>query len=494
MDAILAIFILYTVILLVISVYSYRVTEKAPAEEFAEEFYAAGRGFGAIIVALLIGASLASSGTFIAGPGMTYTHGFSWLMMNNAQNFMLLTTLGFAGIAIGVAARSTGSSTYLDLFMNRYESKWLVGILAVLITVFLVPYISTQFVGAARVLNQMTGVGYEVGLALGALIVLVYMAAGGIRGAALTNLVQGAAMTVGVVIMLIGTIRYAGGVETAVNELSQISPAHLSPTRGGVFGPEFGLSVFFLVGFFTIGMPHSVLGGLTYKSSKSLKRAIWIGGILVTLWTVFLCFSGVLTYAINPELVSGDSAAPWLATNVVPDWAGGIMLAGLIGGIQTTVGGMSVIITSSIAKNLAEIVKPDIQPSTSKKISRITMIIVIGAAILIALNPPELIQWVILFSIGGLQSATFGPLMLGLFWRRTNKYGAIAGAIIGTITYGLFSEVWPATEIFGFHQVMIGVPVSVAVTIIISLATEKPSRSVIEQFFGKPKPKEKVSE
>ncbi|MEA2006068.1 MAG: sodium/panthothenate symporter, partial [Acidobacteriota bacterium] len=122
----------YTAILIGIGIWSYRIVEKVSISKYEEEFYAAGRGLGGIIVALVIAGGLASAGTFIAGPGMTYAYGYSWVLINNFQIFMNLLLLAPIGIVVGIVARRVNAVTYLDIFKARYQSKAVIMILAIL--------------------------------------------------------------------------------------------------------------------------------------------------------------------------------------------------------------------------------------------------------------------------------------------------------------------------------------------------------------------------
>jgi len=160
-------FLAYTGILTAIGIWSYKIVEKVPISKYEQEFYAAGRGLGGIVVAFIIAGGLASAGTFIAGPGMAYAYGFTWSFNGIFYTFMSLMLLAPIGIAVGIVARRVNAITYLDVFKARYESKAIVVILAALVTIFLLPYMATQFVGAARVITQMTGLNYMVTYALG---------------------------------------------------------------------------------------------------------------------------------------------------------------------------------------------------------------------------------------------------------------------------------------------------------------------------------------
>ena len=201
MNLALVIFVAYTVVLLVIGLWSYRLVEKVPIAKYEEEFYTAGRGLGGIVVALVIASGMASAGTFIAGPGMCYAYGYSWVLINVTQTFLSLMLLGGVGIMVGLVARRVNVVTYLDLYKARYQDKTVVLLMAALVTLLLIPYMATQFVGAARVIVQMTGVSYPAALALGSGVVVLYCVLGGMRGAAVATLLQGVVITIGTILL-----------------------------------------------------------------------------------------------------------------------------------------------------------------------------------------------------------------------------------------------------------------------------------------------------
>jgi sodium/pantothenate symporter len=209
-----------------------------------------------------------------------------------------------------------------------------------------------------------------------------------------------------------------------------------------------------------------------------------MGGILVFLWTFLLCMSGVIGRSIIPNLSVPDEISPWLAMNVIPKALGGIVLAGIVAGIQTTVAAMAIIITSSIAKNLLRELKPDISSVKVKSASRLTMTACLVVAIGLALLQPPLIQWIIFFSIGGLEAATFGPILLGMFWKRGNKWGATASICWGMLIYGLANTVIPEIGFWGTHPSLISVVSSVIVYVGVSLLTSPPSNEIVLTFWG----------
>jgi sodium/pantothenate symporter len=108
----------------------------------------------------------------------------------------------------------------------------------------------------------------------------------------------------------------------------------------------------------------------------------------------------------------------------------------------------------------------------------------LAVAIGLALLQPPLIQWIIFFSIGGLEAATFGPILLGMFWKRGNKWGATASICWGMLIYGLANTVIPEIGLWGTHPSLISVVSSMIVYVAVSLATPPPSEKIVMTFWG----------
>lgn len=107
----------------------------------------------------------------------------------------------------------------------------------------------------------------------------------------------------------------------------------------------------------------------------------------------------------------------------------------------------------------------------------------IGIAIyLVAFNPPDLIVWLNLYANAGIISTFLWPIVLGLYWKKANSYGAIASIISGITTYILFSEIWPRP--FGLHTIVLALLISLVLFIIVSSITKRPDKETIETFWG----------
>lgn len=482
-------FLIYTAILLGVGVYSQRSMQKVALASFVDEFYTAGRGMGGLVVALMIAAGLCSAGTFLGGPGLGYSVGLAWVMAGFSQNFMNFCVLGEVGKKIGIVARRINAQSYLDLLIHRYEKNPIVGLIGVLtMVVFMGAYVTSQFVGGARLFESMTGFPYWLGLVLFSVVVLVYAAFGGMKGVSIAVVVQGLVMTLAVLALFFAAMGRLMPLEESIRKIGQLDPKLISPWT---WKPHYEFSMWVVFGLVTLGLPHGVLPTLTYKNTKAMRSAIVLGTIFVVLWTLMLIWMGNLTRALIPNLKVPDHAIPSLALTVLPPWLTGIVMAGVAGAIQSTVGAMILVISATIVRDAyAAYINPKATAAQLKSVTQITTSVICLIVFLAALNPPKALEWVIVFAIGGLASAYFFPMLLGLYWWRANEYGAIAGMLGGLIMYILIRGKFLPALAFGMDPIVTSLAVSGILLVVVSLLTPQPSKRVVLTYFGKGVPKD----
>ena len=122
--------------------------------------------------------------------------------------------------------------------------------------------------------------------------------------------------------------------------------------------------------------------------------------------------------------------------------------------IMSTVNALLIMVSSTVVKDIyLNFIKKD---ATEKQIKNTSLIVttIIGLAVLLfALNPPDLLVWLNLFSFGGLESVFIWPIVFGLYWSRGNKYGACISMIVGMGSYIIIDRFY--SNPFGFHTVVI---------------------------------------
>jgi sodium/pantothenate symporter len=147
---------------------------------------------------------------------------------------------------------------------------------------------------------------------------------------------------------------------------------------------------------------------------------------------------------------------------------------------------MIIVIVSSLVKDAYQnFFNPKASSEHLKKVNIWTTVIVCFAIFAASIKPPQALQYLIIFSIGGLASSFFWPVLLGLYWMRCNEYGAVTGMLAGLVTYILAAgNFLPFSITFGMNAIVAGLAASGAVTIGFSMITPKTPRSIIEVWFG----------
>ena len=198
---------------------------------------------------------------------------------------------------------------------------------------------------------------------------------------------------------------------------------------------------------------------------------------------------------------------PLLALEVLPAWLAGIVLAAPMAAIMSTVDSLLILVSSSVVKDLyLNYVKPKASETHVKRLS-VGVTAILGILVfLMAVNPPEFIIYLNLLAFGGLEAAFIWPVVLGLYWKGGNKYGAIASIISGVGFYVLLNPMNPITwhpiiekittwfngvqenvianiskvELFAqLHPVILPVVLSFIAYVVISLLTNPKTKQII---------------
>lgn len=485
---VLAVFALYTAILLVVG-YLYKKKLDQQKDHYVENFYTGGRAMGALLVAMMVAAGICSAGTFVGSPGKIYSGGLSWAAVVPGQMLMNLMVLGVIGKKIAIVSRRSNVQSFVGLLYDRYDrNKLLALISAVIMLAFVGYYTASQFIGGGRLFEVMTGIPYWVGLVAFTVVVIVLAAFSGLQGVAAATVVQGSIMTLACFLLLFLGFGYCGG-EQAFRTIAEQNPNLVSGKA--LYSPLMMLSYFMTFGFFNPGYPHAVIGCMSYNSTRKMNTAIKIGVVLVAVWSLSLSLlAGVIRNAF-PGLPVSDYALPTLAVAALPHWVAGLTLAGVVGALQSTVGTMVIVMSASVVKDVYQtMINPGASPKTMKTMTNVSTVAITLAIFVLSLTPPDNLQNVVIYAVGGMVSAFYIPLMLGLYWMRTNEWGALAGMIGGLATY-LLNGMGIVNWKMGMESIVIGVIISLVLTVAVSLVTPKTPYHIIDRWFSRhPQPME----
>nr|WP_255726866.1 sodium/pantothenate symporter [Sporosarcina sp. ACRSM] len=443
---------------------------------FLQDYFLGGRELGGFVLAMTMVATYGSASSFLGGPGTAYTVGFGWVLLATIQVVTGYFVLLILGKKFAILGRKYNAVTMIDFLKARYNSSAVAILAAIAIIIFLFSAMTAQWVGGGWLIESLTGLQYTTSLFIFAVSVLVYVIIGGFRAVAVTDAVQGAIMVIGTLVLLIGVIIAGGGVPAIMQDLLNENPRLVTPFGAdGSLTAAYVSSFWILVGVGVVGLPQMAVRAMSYKSSRAMHRALVIGTIVTGIIMLNMHLIGVFARPVMPGIEVADKVIPLLALEVLPAWLAGIVLAAPMAAIMSTVDALLLLVSSAIVKDVyLNFIKPD---ATEKSVKWISFGVtgVLGIIVfLLALQPPELLIFLNLFAFGGLEAAFIWPVVLGLYWKYGNKYGAIASMITGIASYIIihfYNEAYG--NLLGVHTVTIPVVLSFLAFVFGSLAIKQ---------------------
>ena len=447
-------------------------------EGFLKEYFLGNRSMGGFVLAMTLAATYAGASSFIGGPGAAYKMGLGWVLLAMIQLPVAWLTLGVLGKKFAIESRRHNALTLNDMLYAKYKNRAVVIFASLAMLVAFFATMVVQFVGAARLLQTLAGVSYSQGLMIFAVTVGLYTCIGGFRAVVMTDTVQGVMMIIGTLALLGGIIYTGGGLGTMISKLHAIDPALITP-----YGPDqfltqpFMMSFWVLVCFGVIGLPYTAVRCMSYKSSKALHSGMVISTAMVAFLMLGMHLAGALGRSIVPEMSNPDQIMPTLMMTVLPPVVAGIFLAGPMAAIMSTLDSLLIQAAATLLKDLyINYINPKAatEPNAEKKLPKLSRGITVIFLLLVlfaATNPPDMIIWLNLLSLGGTQAVFLWPLVLGLYWKKANAAGALTSMTTGLISYTLLSIIQP--DMGGIHAIVPSLTLSLIGFICVSAAQSK---------------------
>lgn len=480
--------IFFMAVMIAISIF---VRHKQTEKNFLGNYFVGNRELGGFVLAMTTVATYSSVSSFVGGPGMAFQIGFGWIYMAVVQVTAIFLVLGIFGKRVALLARKFNAVTVVDIIRARFQSDFLAAISAFVIVLFFCGTMTAQFVGGAKLFSAVTGYTYETGLILFGLVVVIYTSIGGFRAVALTDTCCALIMMAGIVLLLHYVLEAGGGYSQIMLTIEKNHPEMLEPFSFGNMPWTIYFTQWLLVGICTIALPQSVVRGISYKDTRGLHDAMLIGTVVVGFMNIGINFTGILAHGV----LSGDASAyggvdniiPTTIITVMPRELVGLAIIGPLAASISTISGLLIVASSAIVKDIYLHYKVErwkggkVESRTLKILSMATTAIIGGTVFLIALTPPSLIWLINMFAFGGLETAFFWTLLLGLFWKGANKLGALLSMAGGTFIYC-------ATQALGFkimnlHQITIGITCSLILFLIGSYFGKTSDEQVLKKFF-----------
>ena len=472
----------------------------------AEDFYLGGRKLGPIVTAMSTEASDMSAYLLMGVPGLALFCGLaeaSW----TAIGLSIGTWLNWLIVARRLRRYSamTHSITVPDFLAARFrDDTKLIEILGALtIIVFFVPYTASGFAACGKLFNSLFGFSYMPAMLISAAVIVAYCTLGGFMAASVTSLIQSIVMTFALVVVLFFGIGKAGGWGAVVDNARSI-PGYLNLFAStDINSSSAGAYTFIMIvstmawGLGYFGMPHILTHFMAADSEEKLTLSRRIGSIWCVVSLGVATVIGIVGFAMAKNGVLALPGSEPEAENIIvntanvisqsgifPALIAGIILAGILAATMSTADAQLLGAASGVTHNLlTDVFGIKLSDKKNMLIARLT---VVGVAILgaiFAADPSSSIFRVVSFAWAGF-GATFGPIMLfALFWKRCNKYGAIAGMASGMVMIFVWKYlVRPLGGAFNIYELLPAFIVSSIFIVVVSLCTKAPDDEIVAEF------------
>lgn len=441
---ILLILVVYLAANTIIGILASRNQNKQSTMSYEKKYFIGSRGMNGLVLAMTTVATYTSVSSFVSGPGAAgLTYGFAQAWVSGAQVGAAFLVLGVLGKKFAVVSRKTGAVTIAGYLKARYQSDALVVITSILMLIFFVSQMIAQFLGGATLVETVTGLPYWASLAIFALVVIVYTAFGGFTAVVITDTIQGIIMLVGTFLFMFFVVKGLGGLDNVKPAMDAALPNWDNLTGSG-YSTGSLLSFWVLVGVGLLGLPQTAVRGMGYKDTKSLHSAMLIGTITVGVLMIGMHTAGVWAGGLagGREYASTDYFIPSIVMEIMPVGIAGLFLAAPMAAVMSTVSSLLILASASIVKDLYGQYfvgdKPERKVKFEKNLSKSSLIVTLLIGILVfvlTLTPPDIIFWVNLFAMGGLECCFFWPIVGGIFYKKGNKQAAIASSVLGVLCY-----------------------------------------------------------
>ena len=463
----------YLLVILLIGLASVHFSSKG-----INEFFLGGRRMNRFVVALSAVVSGRSAWLLLGVSGMAYVRGVSAIWACVGYIAVELALFIFVAPRLRIQTQELDAVTIPDyLELRLKDSSHLIRIVSVLIIViFMMAYVAAQFKAGGKAFFAGFGMDPTCGLLLTAGIVLIYTFLGGFLAVSLTDMVQAVFMLIALVVLPAVAIIHFGGLSFVIDALNRYQPSHFDLMALG-FGVWLG---YMGIGLGSPGNPHILVRYMSIDDPKHLK----VSAVIATLWNIILALGAVAVgvvgkayFPVVDNLPNGDAEAvfPILAQHHLHPVLFGLVTAAIFAAIMSTADSQILVASSSLVRDIYQkFLKKNqsIPQNTLVKLSRWMILFVVGGAVMLGYTASEWVFWLVLFAWAGL-GASFGPtIFLALFWKRTTKWGVLAGLISGT----LVTIFWKSSELLTdiVYELVPAFIVSLLMTIGISLIGKKP--------------------
>ena len=478
-----ATFIVYVCLMMLIGYLAYRRTENL------SDYILGGRRLSSWVTALSACASDMSGWLLLGLPGYAYAAGLEagWI----ALGLLIGTYFNWRLVAARLRHYSViagNSQTLPEFFEQRFhdETHLLRVVSAIFILLFFLFYTSSGLVAGGKLFNAVFELPYHWAVTVGALVIVIYTFVGGFLAVSWTDLFQGLLMALALLIVPIIAMSNLGGWGVTISTVSEANPTLLNALTNVKSEPLGFLAIISLMawGLGYFGQPHILARFKAIRSVADIPAARRIAVSWVSITLICAVFVGMVGIAYLEQPLQGTDTEKvfiLLVNALFHPVIAGICLAAILAAIMSTADSQLLVCAAAFTNDFYKVL---FRRSASEHeliwTGRIAVLLIAIIALVLAWNPERKVLDLVAYAWAGF-GAAFGPaLILSLFWRRMNRYGALAGIIVGGLTVVIWKQL--SGGLFDLYEIIPGFIFSMMSIVVTSVLTHVPEEAVLKDF------------
>ncbi|MES9815662.1 MAG: sodium/proline symporter PutP [Candidatus Thiodiazotropha sp.] len=463
-------FFCYLLTLLIIGVVAWRRTRNL------SDFVLGGRSLGSWVTALSASASDMSGWLLLGLPGYAYLAGLEsfWL----ALGLLIGTWLNWRLVAarLRIASEAAGNALTLPEYLsNRFnDASGLIRISSsFFILLFFLFYTSSGLVAGGKLFEAVFGLPYLWAVASGALIIILYTAFGGFLAVSWTDLFQGLLMLLALVTIPLYVLVEIGGLEGFLSTVEGSNAELLNPLTDSNGEPLGVIAIVSLMawGLGYFGQPHILARFKAIKQSDFVPKAQRIAVSWVFIALTAATLSGLVGIPIfETPLKDAEKVFIRLVDLLFHPLVAGVCLAAILAAIMSTADSQLLVSSSTFTGDLYRLLlRKRASEAELVVVGRLAVLSIALIAFLLALDRESRVLDLVSYAWAGF-GAAFGPtVLLSLYWKGMNRWGALAGILSGGLTVVLWKPLQGG--LFDLYEIVPGFLISLAMIVLVSRLT-----------------------
>ncbi|MCZ6640884.1 MAG: sodium:solute symporter family protein [Gammaproteobacteria bacterium] len=447
---------LYLAVMLTIGIYASRRAGNTA------DFIVAGRRLPIWIGSATIIATWFGGGTMMGSAGASYERGLLGVIADPFGGALCLFIVGFFFARL---FRRLRLLTFIDFFQNRYGTT-AATIAAVGSISSNIGWTGALLVAFGYVFETLTGVPMELGIMGGAIVVFIYTVAGGMWAVAMTDFVQMAVIAVGLVLLLVVVLIDVGGWSNISEQLPEDTFRMIPLDNTAEVWLNY-IRAWLIFGLADVTAQTLMQRAFSAKNEQVAQNSFYLAGFGHLSLGLIPVTLGIIASVTMPELVDPETVIPELALAHLHPVAIAIFVGALLAAIMSSADSALLAAASVFSVNILPLFKPKASDRFRLLATRIAIPAFGSIAVYVALEV-QVVYDLILDSNSVILVCVTVPFIVGVWWKRANRSGALASMAMGFLTW--FVAILFAPE---FPGDLLGLLVGLVTIFVVTPLTQK---------------------